>query len=132
MRYVVCTAIALICTNLHAQTPPARPRFEVASVKPAANDETGFGRIPMMREMMRNGRRPGMIPMTDPGRIRLENWALLDLIAAAYSVRATQVSGAAWRQAVSQIAPSISPPASRRPLMNSRPSRLPGPPSSSL
>ena len=37
-----------------------------------------------------------MIPMTDPGRIRLENWALLDLIAAAYSLRATQVSGPAW------------------------------------
>jgi uncharacterized protein (TIGR03435 family) len=34
--------------------------------------------------------------MTDPGRIRLENWALLDLIAAAYSVRTTQVSGPAW------------------------------------
>jgi uncharacterized protein (TIGR03435 family) len=37
-----------------------------------------------------------MIPMDDPGRVRLENWALLDLIAAAYSVRATQVSGPAW------------------------------------
>jgi uncharacterized protein (TIGR03435 family) len=49
-----------------------------------------------MREMMRNTRPPGVIPMTDPGRIRLENWALLDLIAAAYSVRATQVSGPAW------------------------------------
>jgi uncharacterized protein (TIGR03435 family) len=96
VRYVVCTAIALICTNLCAQTPPARPRFEVASVKPAADDETGGGRIPMMREMMRNVRPLGTIPMTDPGRIRLENWALLDLIAAAYRVRATQVSGPAW------------------------------------
>jgi len=96
MRYVVRTAIALICTHLRAQIPPARPQFEVVPVKPAANDEKGIGGIPMMREMMRNGRRPGMIPMTDPGRIRLENWALLDLIAAAYSVRATQVSGAAW------------------------------------
>ena len=46
--------------------------------------------------MMRNVWRPGMIPMDDPGRVRLENWALLDLIAAAYSVRATQVSGPAW------------------------------------
>lgn len=33
MRYVVCTAIAFICTNLRAQNPPARPQFEVASVK---------------------------------------------------------------------------------------------------
>ena len=96
MRSVVCTAIALICINLWAQTPPARPQFEVASVKPAATDEKGLDGIPMIREMMRNGRLPGMIPMADPGRIRLENWALLDLIAAAYSVRATQVSGPAW------------------------------------
>jgi uncharacterized protein (TIGR03435 family) len=96
MRYVVCTAIALIWINLRAQTPPASPRFEVASVKPAVNDERGIGGIPMMREMMRNGRPAGVIPMADPGRIRLENWALLDLIAAAYSVRTTQVSGPAW------------------------------------
>jgi uncharacterized protein (TIGR03435 family) len=95
MRYVVCTAIALICTNLRAQTPPARPQFEVASVKPAANDQTG-GRVPRMLEMLRDIRPPGMIPMDDPGRVRLEDWALLDLIAAAYGVRATQVSGPAW------------------------------------
>jgi uncharacterized protein (TIGR03435 family) len=66
----------------------------VASVKPA-NDEMG-ARFPMMREMMKNSRAPGSIPMADPGRIRLSNWALLDLIAAAYSVRASQVSGPAW------------------------------------
>ena len=96
MQYGVCIAIALICTSVRAQTPPARPQFEVASVKPAANDETRVDRIPMMRETMRNARPPGMIPMTDPGRLRLENWTLLDLIAAAYSVRATQVSGPAW------------------------------------
>jgi uncharacterized protein (TIGR03435 family) len=95
MRYVVCTAIALICTNLRAQTPPAIPQFEVASVKPVPNDETG-GRIPRMLDMLRDVRPPGMIPMDDPGRVRLENWALLDLIAAAYRVRATQVSGPAW------------------------------------
>ena len=59
-----------------------------ASVKPAANDGPGGGRFPTMREMMRKMRQPGVIPMTDPGRIRLENWALLDLIAAAYRVRA--------------------------------------------
>jgi uncharacterized protein (TIGR03435 family) len=98
MRYVVCTAMALICTNLRGQPQPARPQFEVASVKPAANDETG-GRgigIPAMQKMMRNMRAPGTIPMEDASRIRLRNWALLDLIAAAYSVGATQVSGPAW------------------------------------
>jgi uncharacterized protein (TIGR03435 family) len=45
---------------------------------------------------MRNRRRPGEIPMTGPDRVQLENWPLLDLIAAAYSVRATQVSGPDW------------------------------------
>jgi uncharacterized protein (TIGR03435 family) len=92
MRYVVCTAIALTCTNLLAQTPPARPQFEVASVKPVANGQIN----PRLQEMMRSIWRPGMIPMDDPGRVRLVNWALLDLIAVAYRVRATQVSGPAW------------------------------------
>ena len=90
MRYVVCTAIALICINLRSQTPPARPQFEVASVKPAG------GLNPKLREIMRSTWRPGMIPMDDPGRVRLENWALLDLVAAAYRVRAIPVSGPAW------------------------------------
>jgi len=95
MRYAVCTAIALICTNSRAQTPPARPEFEVASVKPA-NDGPGGGRFAMMREIMRNNRPPGLIPMEDPGRIRLDNLALLDLIAGAYRVPASQVSGPSW------------------------------------
>ena len=36
------------------------------------------------------------IDLCDPGRVRLEGWDLLRLIAAAYSVRATDVSGPAW------------------------------------
>jgi uncharacterized protein (TIGR03435 family) len=50
----------------------------------------------MLREAMRNRRTPGMIPMTGPDRVRLQNFTLLDLIAAAYSVRTTQVSGPDW------------------------------------
>jgi uncharacterized protein (TIGR03435 family) len=96
MRYVVCTAMALICANLRAQTPPARPQFEVASVKPAANDQAGSRLVTMMRVMMRTNLPLGAIPMEDPGRIRLDNWALLDLIAAAYRVRAKDVSGPSW------------------------------------
>jgi uncharacterized protein (TIGR03435 family) len=34
--------------------------------------------------------------MIGPDRVRLTYWSLLDLIAAAYSVRTTQVSGPAW------------------------------------
>lgn len=93
-RLVLIGALS-ICTNVRAQAPAASPQFEVASVKPA-NDNAGTSRFPRMREMMRNNRQPGVIPMADPSRIRLENWALLDLIAAAYRVRANQVSGPAW------------------------------------
>jgi uncharacterized protein (TIGR03435 family) len=99
MRYALSAAIAAVCASSLPQTPPAKPQFEVASVKLAANDEKGdgrFPRLPMMREMMRNNRPPGTIPMRDPGRIRLESWTLLDLIAAAYSVPVSQVSGPAW------------------------------------
>ncbi len=97
MRYVVCTAIALICTNLRGQSPPARPQFEVASVKPAANDETGGRRHSDDAE---DDAKPAVARHDSDGRTRAvsawRNWALLDLIAAAYSVRATQVSGPAW------------------------------------
>jgi uncharacterized protein (TIGR03435 family) len=58
--------------------------------------EWGDATIVKDAEMMRSLARSGVIPMDDPGRIRLENWALLDVIAAAYSVRATQVLGPGW------------------------------------
>jgi len=89
------TCVSLGWAILSAQTPVAKPQFEVASVKPAANDPMG-GRFSMMREIMRSTRPRGWIPMADPGGIRLENWALLDLVAAAYSVHASEVSGPQW------------------------------------
>jgi uncharacterized protein (TIGR03435 family) len=76
-------------------TPPVRPQFEVASVKPVAKSETQ-GAAAVLQEVMRNRRASGMIPMTASDRVHLENWTLLDLVAAAYSVRATQVFGPAW------------------------------------
>ena len=94
MRYPLLGAIALICTTLGAQTPLSRPQFEVASVRPVVNDNSRLSQI--TREFVRGGSRPGEIPMANAGRVRLQNWALLDLIAAAYSVRATQVSGPEW------------------------------------
>jgi uncharacterized protein (TIGR03435 family) len=72
--------------------PPARPQFEVATVKP--HDQTRVSGL--LREVLRNQRTPDEIPMTGPDRVRLQNWTLLDLIAAANGVRATQVSGPAW------------------------------------
>ena len=97
MRLALRTAAA-VCALLQsaAQTSPPRPQFEVASVKAAPADGPAAAHLPMMREMMRAGRRPGAIPLEDPGRLRLENWALLDLIAAAFSVPASRVSGPSW------------------------------------
>ena len=90
---MVCAAIAIVSTPFRAQNPPAKPQFEVASVKPATDPS---GRFSIAREFLRGTKPPGSIPMDNPARVRLENWALLDLIAAAYRVRATQVSGPAW------------------------------------
>jgi uncharacterized protein (TIGR03435 family) len=96
MRYVACMAVGLLCACLYAQTAPGKPQFEVASVKPAANDAASGRLATMMRVLMRTNMPPGTIPMENPGRILLEHWALLDLIAAAYRVRAGDVSGPAW------------------------------------
>ena len=96
MRYAVCAGIALVFMTLPAQTAPARPQFDVASVRLAASDGSGDRAYAMLREVGRDQRRPDEIPMSSPDRVRLQDWTLLDLIAAAYSVRATQVSGPAW------------------------------------
>jgi len=101
MRCAAWVRPAAICgilqfAILSAQTPVPQPRFELASVKPAANDERAAGPSARISQIMRDNRPPGAIPMPNPGRIRLEKWAMLDLIAAAYSVKTTQVSGPAW------------------------------------
>jgi uncharacterized protein (TIGR03435 family) len=76
-----------------AQTPPAKPQFEVASVKAVVKDSRPSK---IMRDFVRDSGQPGEIPMSGKDRVRIKNWALLDLIAAAYSVHTTQVSGPEW------------------------------------
>ena len=93
MLFLARLAAVLICASLDAQSPS---QFEVASVKPTAKDKAGDRLSMMLRQARRENLAPGAIPMDDPGRIRLDNWALIDLIAAAYRVRATQVSGPSW------------------------------------
>jgi uncharacterized protein (TIGR03435 family) len=95
MRYLVSAVLLLTCESLPAQSPPARLQFEVASVKPATKDQASERLATMLRQAMRDSLQ-GAIPMEGPGLIRLKNWPLLDLIAAAYGVRATHVSGPAW------------------------------------
>jgi len=79
-----------------AQDKPARPAFEVASVKPAEAPE---GMPPMAMRMMGAGRYavkpPGWLPL-EKTRLRLQNISLAQLIASAYRVRPAQVAGPAW------------------------------------
>ncbi len=96
MRYLICVAIVLVCTISRAQLSAPRPQFEVASIKPTTKDRIADPYARIFREARRNSLAVGKIPMEGPDRIRLQDWSLLDLIAAAYSVRATQVSGPAW------------------------------------
>ena len=71
------------------QAPPAStPRFEVASIKPAAPDARP-GRVAYAV----NGARIS----TDPGLLSIRSISLKDLIAAAYGIEAYQISGGpAW------------------------------------
>src|SRR5579883_216493 len=79
-----------------AQDPPARPAFEVASVKPAEAPE---GMPPMAIRMMGSGmwgmHPPGWLPL-EKTRLKLERVSLEQLIATAYRVRPVQVAGPAW------------------------------------
>jgi uncharacterized protein (TIGR03435 family) len=89
MRIVahVLSAFALCCCGLSAQTP-AKPEFEVASIKPSP--ESG-GRGPMMRMGGRGG--PGS---KDPTRYTAQGMTMMDLLTVAYHVKRYQISGPEW------------------------------------
>lgn len=96
-RCVVYALPILLCTCLGAQGVPARPQFEVASVKPVPNGQLDDSDVDQaLRKALRNTMRTGKIPMANPDRVELQHWSLLDLIAAAYRVRVSQVSGPDW------------------------------------
>jgi uncharacterized protein (TIGR03435 family) len=84
-----CLFIAILL-----QTADPKPqRFEVASVKASGPGKQHDG---INAELMRRVLRPGSINMPDPGRVRIERQPMLDLLAAAYSLRAEQVTAPAW------------------------------------
>jgi uncharacterized protein (TIGR03435 family) len=87
LAYVVGIVLAF------AQT--VRPAFEVASIKTAAEQSGPGGLREAMRAMMRS-RSAGFIPLDDPGRMRLTNWPLRDIVASAYRIPVDQVSGPSW------------------------------------
>jgi uncharacterized protein (TIGR03435 family) len=85
--------LAAFGSTAFAQSAPARPVFEVASIKPSP-PPTDPNRERAMNAMM-SARPPGWLP-TDKARVTVHNRSLLDLIATAYRVQLTQVSGPAW------------------------------------
>ena len=90
-------AAVLMSNNLPAQPVDANAKlqFDVASVKPSQPDnEARAAALLRLTDMMP----AGMIPMPDPGRVRIQGWTLCHLIAAAYRVRTDQVSGPVWIQ----------------------------------
>jgi uncharacterized protein (TIGR03435 family) len=94
---VICAFVALICKPFRSQDLSSRPQFEVASVKPVPNDQIDDSAgATLLREIMRQDLRIGEIPMTAPDRVDLHQWTLRELIAAAYGVRSSQVSGPDW------------------------------------
>ncbi len=73
------------------QTTPAKPEFEVASVKPSAPLDTG-----KMAASIQAGQMPRLGAHVDPGRAEYSYMTLKQLIANAYSVKGYQVQGPDW------------------------------------
>jgi len=88
-KWRFCLVLTGIVISADAQ------EFEVATVKPSAAMSLDPNRAKAMA-MLFVVRPPGLIEMVDPGRVRMTNYSLLDLIAAAWRVRATRLSGPGW------------------------------------
>lgn len=80
-RTVLMAGILFSWCAADCQNSPARPEFEVASVKPAKPPVDGRLMIGMSN---------------DPGRINMTNVSLRELISSAYDVKQYQVSGPEW------------------------------------
>jgi uncharacterized protein (TIGR03435 family) len=81
---------AVLCSSLFAQTP-AKPAFEVASIKPLPSMLT-------MNEEIQSGKRSmASIKATmDGARVDLGAVLMIELITKAYSVRPYQIAGPDW------------------------------------
>ncbi len=98
MKFLKLALIALSFGSTSSQQQQPSPlHFDVVSVRPTGNDR---GEDPAIAQAFREARRGrisrGSDLMTSPGRLRLIDWPLLDLIASAYKVPLAQVSGPDW------------------------------------
>jgi len=76
--------LVLTYCAVFGQTPTAGPVFEVASIRNG---------LPFSMELLRSG---GIGMKIDGARVLIRNWALTDLISAAYRVRTDQIAGPDW------------------------------------
>lgn len=95
MMRLLTTALALvvIAARLVAQAPatgPADLRFEVASVKPSAPDNSAFDCVPPMCS--------ASTYQTLPGRFKASKMSALALVSFAYSVPENRIVGPAWAE----------------------------------
>jgi uncharacterized protein (TIGR03435 family) len=96
MLFLVRSAFLLNLALLTAlaQAAPSRPAFEVASVKPVTDDSLA-GQKMKVDMMMQSIRPAGFMPVRG-NSLSMHGQSLLSLIAAAYRVKTTQVSGPSW------------------------------------
>jgi len=76
------------------QAPPARPTFDVASVKPSA-DGGGAVKLKAAMDMIQSAMPAGAIQRRG-NNVSLRDRSLANLIATAYRVKVTQVVGPSW------------------------------------
>jgi uncharacterized protein (TIGR03435 family) len=93
ITYCSCYAVAV------AQEQPEhlRPTFEVAAIKLVPPENRMADRLAarMSQEMMESLGRPSRLPVQH-GHLSVKGRSLLSLVAAAYRVRSSQVSGPSW------------------------------------
>jgi len=82
---------------LVGQPNVSMPRFEAASIKPAAEPTWApTGPLATMLPLVASDPGQRAIPMPDPGRVRIRSLSLLGLVAMAYGVPVAQVRGPSW------------------------------------
>jgi len=88
---------ALSCESLCGQVTGRQPSFEVATIKPVSSDQIDDSNgTAFLLQYIQQNLRVGEIPTTGPDRVRLQKWTLREIVAAAYRVRSSHVSGPDW------------------------------------
>jgi uncharacterized protein (TIGR03435 family) len=91
LRFGLIASLLLSAVTAVAQTAPASPTFDVASVRPSAPLDPA-----KMQAEMQAGRMPRFGAHVDAARAEYNYMSLRDLIANAYAVKPYQITGPDW------------------------------------